>query len=58
MEVETNKPSGRATLRRTGMKQFNPKTVAIESETALAMIQEKKTRIQYNYFVGLDVHHQ
>lgn len=38
------------------MKQFNPKTVVIESETALAMIQQEKARIQYNYYVGLDVH--
>ncbi len=39
------------------MKQFNPKAVTIESETALALIrQQQKAVIQYRLYVGLDVH--
>ncbi len=39
------------------MKQFNPKAVAIESETALALIQQQHiTANQYGRYIGLDVH--
>lgn len=39
------------------MKQFNPKTVVIESETALALLQSQKKAIkQYSLYMGLDVH--
>lgn len=39
------------------MNKFNPKTVVIESETALALIQQqKKTVYQYSLYIGLDVH--
>jgi transposase len=39
------------------MKQFNRKDSTIESETALAMIQQqRKAVIQYSLYIGLDVH--
>ncbi len=39
------------------MKQFNPKTVTIESETALALIQQQQKAVkQYRLYIGLDVH--
>ena len=39
------------------MKQFNPKAVPIESETALALIQQQQRAIkQYSTYIGLDVH--
>jgi len=39
------------------MKQFNPKAVTIESETALALIQPQKKMVNhYSRYIGLDVH--
>lgn len=39
------------------MKEFNPKGVPMESETALALIQaQQKTVTPYSRYVGLDVH--
>ena len=39
------------------MKQFNPKTHYIESETALALIQQQQRATkQYSRYIGLDVH--
>lgn len=40
------------------MKQFNPKAATIESETALALIQQQRnmTANQYDLYIGLDVH--
>ena len=38
------------------MKQFNPKTVTIESGTALASIRQSSVIKQYSYYIGLDVH--
>lgn len=39
------------------MKQFNPKDTMIESETALAMIeQQRRPPRQYGIYIGLDVH--
>lgn len=39
------------------MKQFNPKTDHIESETALALLQSQQKVIkQYSLYIGLDVH--
>ncbi len=38
------------------MKQLNPKTVIIESETALASIRQSSVINQYSYYIGLDVH--
>lgn len=38
------------------MKKFNPKIETMESETALAIIRQEETLIQYNYYIGLDVH--
>ena len=39
------------------MKQFNPKDNIIESETALAMIEQQQKPVQhYSKYIGLDVH--
>lgn len=39
------------------MKQFNPKAVTIECESALALVQQQqKAAKQYNRYIGLDVH--
>jgi transposase len=39
------------------MKQFNPKEARIESETALALIQQQQKAVkQYSRYIGLDVH--
>ncbi len=39
------------------MKEFNPKEVSLESETALALIRaQQHPVIQYGLYVGLDVH--
>ena len=38
------------------MKQFNPKTVTIESGTVLASIRQSSVIKQYSYYIGLDVH--
>jgi hypothetical protein len=39
------------------MKQFNPKTDILESETALALVRSRQKAIkQYSLYMGLDVH--
>jgi hypothetical protein len=38
------------------MKQFNPKTVTIESGTALVSIRQSSVIKPYSYYIGLDVH--
>ncbi len=38
------------------MKQFNPKAVTIENETALASIRQSSVIKQYSHYIGLDVH--
>jgi hypothetical protein len=39
-----------------GIKQFNPKTVTIESGTVLVSIRQSSVIKPYSYYIGLDVH--
>jgi hypothetical protein len=40
------------------MNEFNPKTVVIKSETALALIQQReKTVSQYSLYIGSNSHY-